>query len=180
MNEQKQAVATDDFEIVDRPATGNPETEDPLEERDIMEVLLSGKTIQKVLKTSRGDFTALYPLGRERLKMDQIRAIRRRGIPADAFDEFANDTNTVWSTLDVVIVDGPDWYKHVKKRNPSWSWEDGPDEEFVVELFNLVRSFRSDIAEKIRRSNLGKPAGTGITSAVEPAMGDGAFSGLAY
>jgi hypothetical protein len=184
MNEQKQetpqAAPKDDFAIVDRPVAANPETENTLSERDIMEVLLSGKTIQKVLKTSRGDFTALYPLGRERLKMDQIRAIRRRGIPADAFDEFANYNNNVWSTLDVVIVDGPEWYKTVKKQNPSWSWEDGPDEEFVVELFDLVRSFRSDIAEKIRRSNLGKPAGTGIPPAVEPTVDAGAFSGLAY
>ena len=179
MDEKTQTIpADDDFEIVERPAEVKSETEKPMEERDILEVLLSGKTIQKVLKTSRGDFTALYPLGRERLKMDRIRAIRRRGIPADAFDEFANYNNNVWSTLDVVIVDGPLWYKKAKKDNPSWSWEDGPDEEFLVELFDLVRSFRSDITEKIRRSNLGKTAGTGIPAAAKPAVDDGAFSGL--
>ena len=178
-HEVPPVVPTDTFEIVDRPTEASQETEKPLEERDILEVLLSGKTIQEVLKTSRGDFTARYPLGRERLKMDQIRALRRRGIPSDAFDEFANYNNNVWSTLDVVIVDGPEWYKKAQKKINGWSWEDEPDEEFAVELFDLVHSFRSDVAEKIRQSTLGKAAGTSVPATVKPPLGNGTFSGLA-
>jgi hypothetical protein len=177
MSDKKQTAKPEGFEIVDRP----PEAEDDksIRETDILQSLLSGKAVQKTLKTSRGEFIAIYPLGRERLKMDRIRALRRHGIPADAFDEFANYNNNVWSTLDVVIVDGPDWYKRVKKNNPSWSWEEGPDEELTVELFELVRSFRDEVTEAIRQSDIGKDVGTGKPSTDESTMGDGAFSGLA-
>jgi hypothetical protein len=177
MSGKTQAAKPEDFEIVDRP----PETEDdkPVRETDILESLLSGKAIQKTLKTSRGEFTARYPGGNDRLKIDQLRAVRRRGIPAEAFDDAANLNNNIWSTLDVVIVDGPDWYKKAKKSPNGWSWEDGPDEELAVELYNLVRSFRLDVAEKINRSKLGRPVEKIDIPADTADVGDGAFSGLA-
>jgi hypothetical protein len=176
MSEKSQTVKSDDFEIVDRP----PEAEDKsAREADILESLLSGKAIQKTLKTSRGDFIARFPNGGDRLKIDQMRALRRRGIPAESFDDVANSNNNIWSTLDVVIIDGPDWYKKAQKKPGGWSWEDGPDEELTVELFNLVRSFRLDVAEKIKQSKLGKPVETIEYSPDAAPMGDGAFSGLA-
>jgi len=166
---------SDNFEVVERPVDKEAELK---KERDIFEALLFGNTVQKVLKTSRGDFTAIFPLGRERLRMDRIRAARRRGIPAEAFDEYANYNNNVWSTLDVVITDGPEWYKNAKKKNPAWSWEEGPDEELTVELFELVCSFRGSVTTSIRESKVGRTHGESRQPADEPAVDDGAFSGL--
>jgi hypothetical protein len=177
MSKKEQTAKPEGFEIVDRP----PETEDDksVRETDILEALLSGKAVQKTLKTSRGDFIARFPNGNDRLKIDQLRALRRQGIPSESFDDAANSNNNIWSTLDVAIVDGPDWYKKAKKKPGGWSWEDGPDEEHTVELYNLVRAFRLDIAEKIKQSKLGKPVET-IESPPDTApVGGGAFSGLA-
>lgn len=169
---------TDNFEIVDRPLEDNQEIENSIKDIDLMEVLLSGKAIKKTLKTSRGNFVCLYPTGRDRLKMDQIRAIRRRGIPANTFDDMAEFNNNVWSTLDVVIIDGPEWYKNTKKNNPGWSWEEGPDEELTIELYNEVRSFRSDITEKIKQSPVGRPVERVELPADTTSMDDGTFSGI--
>jgi hypothetical protein len=177
MSGKSQTAKPEGFEIVDRP----PEAEDDkqVREQDILQALLSGKAVQKTLETSRGDFTARFPDGNGRLRIDQLRALRRRGIPAESFDDAANANNNIWSTLDVVIVDGPEWYKKAKKNIPSWSWEDGPDEELTVELYNLVRSFRLDVAEKIKQSRLGRPVETVEYPPDTAPVGDGAFSGLA-
>jgi hypothetical protein len=177
MSKKSQSAKSDDFEIVDRP----PEVEDDksVKETDILETLLSDKVLQKTVKTSRGVFTIRYPSGKDRLKIDQLRALRRHGLPAESFDDAANLNNNIWSTLDVVIVDGPDWYKKAKKKPDGWSWEEGPDEELMVELYNLVRSFRLDVTEKIKRSKLGKPVETVELPAVTAPVDDGAFSGLA-
>jgi hypothetical protein len=172
MSEKQQ-----DFMIVDRPS-GIEQPENAGKDIDVMEVLLSGKAIQKPVQTSRGRFTILYPTGRDRLRIDQYKAIRRRGIPADAFDEYAEYNNNVWSTLDIVVIDGPDWYKLAKEKNPRWSWEEGPDEELTVELFEMVRTFRSEIAERIRKSRIGKSTGEGELPAAQTPVDDGAFSGL--
>jgi hypothetical protein len=176
MSGKAQTEKTKDFEIVDRP----PEVEDDksVRETDILEALLSGKAVQKTLKTSRGDFIARFPDGSDRLKIDQLRALRRRGIPAESFDDAANANNNIWSTLDVVIVDGPDWYKNAKKKPGGWSWEDGPDEELTVELYNLVRVFRLDIAEKIRNSQFGRTVKESPVPSDSAPVGDGAFQGL--
>jgi hypothetical protein len=177
MSDKTQTAKSDDFEIVDRP-TGEANTEEG-KHQDILEALLSGKCVEKKIETSRGKFTARYPLGRERLRIDQLKAIRRGGIPASSFDDYAEYNNNVWSTLDVLIVDGPGWYKKAKEKKPGgWSWEDEPDEEFVVELFNLVRSFRSDVAGKIRQSKHGKDVGKSGLPADTAPVDDGTFSGL--
>jgi hypothetical protein len=176
MSDKAQTAKLEGFEIVDRP----PETGDDksVREADILQALLSGKAVQKTLKTSRGDFMARYPNGNDRLKIDQLRAVRRRGIPAESFDDQANMNNNIWSTLDVVIIDGPDWYKKAAKKPDGWSWEDGPDEELTIELYNLVRSFRFDIAEKIKQSKLGRPVEKIEYPPNTATVDDGTFSGL--
>jgi hypothetical protein len=177
MNKKSQNHNAEAFEIVDRLS----EEEDCKSAggMDILESLLSGKAIQKTLKISRGEFIARFPSGRDRIKIDRIRALRRNGIPAESFDDQANMNNNIWSTLDVVIMDGPDWYKKLKKKPGGLSWEDVLDEELTIELYNLVTSFRLDIAEKIKQSKLGKPVETIEYPQDTASLGDGAFSGLA-
>jgi hypothetical protein len=147
---------------------------------DLLETLLSGKAVQKSVRTSRGECTILYPTERDRVKIDRRRAMRCGDIPADAFDEYAEYNNTVWSTPDVVVVDGPDWYKQAKEKNPRWSWEDVPDEELAVELFEVRWTFRADVTERIRASGMGKAAGESQLLTPQAPLDDGAFSALAY
>jgi hypothetical protein len=174
MSDKTQTV--DDYQVVDRPIEekSGPDVRD----MDILEALLSNKAIQKVFKTSRGEFTVRYPSGSDRLKIDQYRAMRRRGIPSDTFDDVANINNNIWSTLDVVVVDGPNWYTNIKAKNPTWSWEEGPDDELTLELYNLVSTFRSEIALKIHNSEYGRVVEKGVVSENSTPMGGGTFSGL--
>jgi hypothetical protein len=169
-------TAEKDFSIVDRP---KEIAEKPVKEEDILYALLTDKAIEKLVKTDRGTFTVRYPAGKDRLKIDQYRALRRRGIPAMCFDDVANTNNNIWSTLDVAIVDGPEWYKEIRKNNPAWSWEEEPDEKLVMQLFDMVSSFRMDIAKRIDESRFGKPLEEYPISELPASMGDGAFSGLA-
>jgi hypothetical protein len=177
MSDKGQRKKSADFEIVDRPP--EVETDKPMKEQDILEAMLSDKAIQKIAKTSRGYFTIRYPSGKDRLKIDQFRALRRHGIPAECFDDVANTNNNIWSTLDVTVVDGPDWYKKIRQNNPMWSWEEGPDEELIIELYDLVSTFRADITEKIRKSKFGRTVEESPVSDDSAPMGDGTFSGLA-
>lgn len=176
-----------EFDIVDKPKVeaAAPEKAPPVDAGktdgiDVLGVLLLGKAIEKKIETRRGIFTARYPSGKDRLRIDHLRALRRGGIPASTFDIGALYNNEVWSTLDVAITDGPDWFKSARDENPNWTWEECPDEEFVTELYHLVETFRGDVQKRIRESRLGE-----IPGRVEPApasapVGDGAFSGLAY
>ena len=147
---------------------------------DVLSVLLLGKAVEKTIETRRGAFTVRYPSGKDRLRIDRFRALRRGGIPASVFDIGALYNNEVWSTLDVVIVNGPDWYKSAKAENPNWTWEECPDEEFVTELYHLAETFRGGVQQRIRESRLGEVPGRVGSSPSSAVMGDGAFSGLAY
>ncbi len=173
------------FDIVEKPKDERKEPEKamkPLEAMgiDVLEVLLSGKAIERSVETKRGSFRVRYPSGRDRFKIDQRRAMRRNGVPSDSYDEYANYNNLLWSTLDVAIIDGPEWFKKAKAENPNWSWEECPDEEHVIELYRLVGTFRSEVGKRIQESRLGETA-RGVESAPPPApVGDGAFSGIAY
>lgn len=166
-----------EFSIIDRPIEDAGEKQD--KERDILESLLLNKVIQKTVKTSRGYFTIRYPSGKDRLKIDQFRALRRHGIPAECFDDVANTNNNIWSTLDVAVVDGPDWYNKIRKDNPMWSWEGGPDEELIIELYDLVSTFRTDITERIRNSKLGRTVEESPVADAAAPVDNGAFQGLA-
>jgi len=172
MSENSQA----DITIIDRPQEDAADKQ--AKNVDILDSLLSDKVIQKSVKTSRGYFTIRYPSGKDRLKIDQFRALRRHGIPAECFDDVANTNNNIWSTLDVAVVDGPDWYKKIRENNPVWSWEEGPDEELILELYNLVCTFRGEITEKIRKSEFGRIAERSSVPDAATPVGNGAFSGL--
>jgi hypothetical protein len=174
MSEKSQ---TENLEIVDRPVDNEAE-KSVRKNQDILEALLYDKVLQRNFKTSRGIFKIQYPSGKDRLKIDQYRAIRRRGLPADCFDDVANTNNNIWSTLDVAVVGGPDWYEKIRKNNPSWSWEEGPDEELVMELYNLVCTFRAEITAEIHKSKFGRTPDDGPAAGDATALGDGAFQGL--
>jgi hypothetical protein len=62
MSDKSQTAKTEDFDIVNRPL--EMEDDKSVRDIDILQSLLSGKAIQKKLKTSQGEFIARFPNGR--------------------------------------------------------------------------------------------------------------------
>lgn len=142
------------------------------------DAILSGQSVTESAKTARGTFLIKYPSGRDRLRMDQLRAFRRNGLPSSAFDVEGLFNNEKWSTLDVCVIDGPDWFRQAKANNQNWTWEDCPDEQLTTELYARIESFRKKVA-----GNLGGPVEApenSVGTRNPENVGDGAFSGLAY
>jgi len=148
--------------------------------RALFDLLLAGKSVTETVATPRGDFSIKYPAGRDKLRMDQLRAFRRNGLPASAFDVEALFNNDKWSTLDVCVVDGPDWLRAAKAANPNWTWEDCPDEELTSQLYARIESFRKRISGEITASRPSRAAEGSQRLDMAAPLGDGAFSGLAF
>jgi len=167
-----------DFDVEDAPQREKVQALHE-EEFDLFATMLSGKAITKTFETARGTFKIRFPTGRDRIRIDQLKAIRRNGLPATAFDVSAMYNNEVFSTLDVIIMDGPDWWKKAREKDQNWSWEDCPDEELVIELYRLVDSFRRNVQERLQQAR--SPGSVELSGPGEPAtpMADGAFSGIA-
>jgi hypothetical protein len=167
-----------DFSVEDIPREKKIK-ETPQKDPDLFTAMLEGRTITKSFDTSRGTFKIKYPMGRDRIRIDQLKAIRRNGLPAATFDVSAMYNNEVFSTLDVVVIDGPEWWKNARAKDPDWSWEDCPDEELIIELYRLVDTFRGDIQVRIRQSRPAGKAELGKTGDTATSVDDGAFSGIA-
>jgi hypothetical protein len=169
-----------DFTIEDVPKREQVGTADAqADDADLFALLLAGKAITKIINTSRGEFKVKFPLGNDRLKIDQLKAMRRGGVPANAFDFTAFYNNEIYSTLDVVVLDGPDWWREAKNGKQGWTWEDCPDEDLIADLYSQFDSFRQNIRDKIRQSSTGKIAGESQSSDTHAPVDDGAFSGIA-
>lgn len=167
-----------DFSVEDIPREKKIR-ETPQKDPDLFTAMLEGRAITKSFDTSRGTFKIKYPMGRDRIRIDQLKAIRRNGLPAATFDVSAMYNNEVFSTLDVVVIDGPEWWKNARAKDPDWSWEDCPDEELIIELYRLVDTFRGDIQGRIRQSRPAGKAELGKTGDTATSVDDGAFSGIA-
>lgn len=168
-----------DFEIEEAPKRETvPAPAVKAEEPDLFTQMLAGKAVTKSIETSRGAFKVRYPTGRDRIRIDQVKALRYGGMSASSFDVTAHYNNEVYSTLDVVVIDGPEWWKEAKKKNLQWTWEDCPDEELVVELYHQVDTFRGLVQSslrKVRPSGGDEPSPSG---SADEAVADGAFSDL--
>lgn len=76
-----------------------------------------------------------FPKEKDRTAIDLLEASRRGGVPVESFTPAANSRLNEIATLDIVVIDGADWYKAAKQRNKNFSWGDMPDTEFVDSLF---------------------------------------------
>lgn len=168
-----------DFNVEDTPRKDKAKIQAKDENIDLFAVMLEGKAVTKTVETARGVFKIKYPTGRDRVHIDQLKAVRRNGLPASAFDVSALYNNEVFSTLDVVVIDGPDWWKDVRSKDNEWSWEECPDEELIIELYRQVDSFRTSVQERIRQSRSPGSIEIDKAASVPEAVADGAFSGIA-
>ena len=166
-----------EFEIVDPPKVEEKKPTEA-EKASLFESILMGKDITTKVTTSRGDFVVKYPTGKDLGTIDRIKAMRRNGISADSFDALAGYTSTVYATLDVVVIKGPEWFEKAKKDKPNFSFEGVPDDELINELYSRALDFRNNVQGRIKseREDTKEASFAGPKETVD----DGAISGIAH
>lgn len=144
---------------------------------DLFRNIILGKDVTEIIHTSRGDFKVKFPRTRDIEEIGRRTAIALNGIPIRCFDQNTYNLISYTATLDVVVIDYPDWYKLAKKENEYFSWADIPDEELIREVYALAYSFRQEVQDKIRLDkkpkNIGMDADTSSTANSEPGLFDG-------
>jgi len=163
--------------VVDRI---DSQTEKLTEEQkdDLFTQLIMGKDYTEEVETSRGKFVVKFPRAADDLTIGKIAAARRNFRPPEAFDDEAEMTNIMASTLDVVVVSGPKWFEDAKKLNKNFTFLEVPSRLFIAELYGKAYSFRGKIEKGF--SEEGEPANRGVPSETgdNGAVGGGAFEGL--
>jgi hypothetical protein len=149
------------------------------EKDDFFTSLVMGKDVTEEVDTGRGKFTLRFPKAKDILSIGKITAFRRGYKPAEAFYEQTDMLNIMASTLDVVVVSGPDWFEAAKKANKNFNFMEVPSREFIYELYGKAYSFRGEVEKRLNaREGTG---GERIPSAenADAALDGGAFGGLA-
>lgn len=138
------------MEIVDRKEENNIPELSNSQTIDLFKSIVMGKDILETVKTSRGDFKIKFPRAKDLEEIGRRVAVKLNGIPIRCFDANTYSLITEIAHLDVMVVDGPDWYKLAKRDNEKFSWNDIPDDEFISEVYALAYNFRRKIQEQIK------------------------------
>lgn len=148
------------------------------ETNNVFMSLLLGKDVTKKVSTRRGEFVIKYLKPNDLISLGRIMAYNRNGLAVSCFDALTERRNTIISTLEVAVLDGPDWYKNVKAERSSFYWGDMPDYAFCEELYDEVCSFRNSMQESINERKQGTDR-VPASESVDVTMDAGAFSGVA-
>lgn len=140
--------------------------------------LVRGKDITEKIETKRGIFTVKYPKQKDIIAIGRLVARNHIGIPAECFDKSTELKIQVVSTLEVIVVDGPDWWKNAKAENENWNWGYVPDETFLNELYLKAYDFRAKVDGDFRKIERKEPVGVPSDSSNENTMDYGLFEGL--
>jgi hypothetical protein len=119
------------------------------EREDYFAKMVMGKDVTETLDTSRGPFVVKYPKPKDMMSIGRLAAFRRDYKPAGAFDGQTEMYNTMASTLDIVVVSGPQWFENAKKKNLSFSFMEVPSREFIAELYGKAYSFRDTVDQRL-------------------------------
>ena len=111
--------------------------------------IVMGKDVTETIKTSRGDFKVKYPRARDIQHIGRLQALRLNGIAIDCFDRNILALIQEIATLDVVVVEGPDWYENAKKENVNFSWLDIPSQAYIQEVYAKAYEFRLKVQKLI-------------------------------
>lgn len=165
-------MATKDFEIVDRP---KPEEEQEADEvqNDILWALLHDKDVTREIETKRGTFRVKYPTPADNARINYLVAQHKQGLPVHSYDENVQFDHLVWATLDVIVIDRPEWAREFD------SFQSCPDNKLVADLFSRSFQFREDVRAAIDESRLGIVDRTSESRSPAADVADGAFSGVA-
>ena len=109
--------------------------------------LITGEDVLEDVKTSQGVFTVKYPRVTDLLTIGKIEAARRNFRPVEGFDYETEMLNTMASTLDVVVVSGPNWFEKARKSNNNFSFLEVPSRKFLAELYGKAVMFREEVEQ---------------------------------
>lgn len=148
------------------------------EREDLFMQLLLGQEATGEVETSRGKFTVKFPKEKDLLKIGRLMSLNRGGLPVASFDTASENRNLICSTLNVVVTAGPEWLDTCKKKNPNFNFEEVPDDEFLVELYQKAGEFRSEVQKRIRETGGGKPHKISAGESMDASVGTGLFDGV--
>lgn len=149
-----------------------------LQINDLFRNIILGKDVTEKIKTSLGEFEVKFPRTRDIEEIGRRTALRLNGIPVRCFDVDTYNIMNYVATLDVLIVDGPDWYKLAKRDNPTFSWSDIPDQAFIEEVYALAFNFRQEVQAKIKPNKTGEDKQMAAVSDRNVNPQSGLFDGL--
>ena len=164
--------------LVSKKESGS-ETLSNEEKDDMFTQLLMGQDAISEVETSRGKFTVKFPKEKDMLAIGRLMCINRGGLPAASFDTETENRNLICSTLNILVTGAPSWFENAKTKVKSFSFEEVPDEEFLLELYQKACSFRDEVQasfkEKKGAESTGIPAGEGVVNNVDANIlnGDG-------
>ncbi|GMO51954.1 MAG: hypothetical protein Pg6C_17090 [Treponemataceae bacterium] len=148
------------------------------EREDYFTKMIMGKDVVEEVKTGRGAFTVKYPKPKDILAIGRVAAFRRDYKPAGAFDGQTEMYNVMASTLDVVVVSGPEWYEAAKKANKNFTFLEVPSREFISELYGKAYSFREQVDQRLETEAGADDRAIPAAAGADEAVDGGAFGGL--
>jgi hypothetical protein len=148
------------------------------ERDDLFTKMVMGKDVTEEIETSRGKFTVKFPKAADTVSIGRIMAMRRDYRPVSAFDNSSEEINTIASTLDVIVVSGPDWFEDARKKNANFSFLEVPSRVFLAELYGKAYYFRNEVEKRLKEG--GEPADKPVPAeeGADDAVDGGAFGGL--
>lgn len=142
--------------------------------KDPLELILSGESIKKEVKTKRGKFTFALPLPRNIREIEVEVASRLGGLPSSSFSMSTIGNFRCYATLDRVITDAPDWWNEMETS------EECPDDDLVTELYRRYLQFYTNSQKSISQSKFRGTSEVGKVRTKSKTMGDGAFSDITH
>lgn len=123
---------------------------------DVFFLMLGGKSVTDVIKTSRGDFKVKYPKQNGLILIGRVAAFLRGGLPLSSIDTATEYEIQKCAVLDVLITGGPEWFESAKKGT-NFSWTDIPDSQFADEVYAKVLSFCAAVREMLKENKVQPP-----------------------
>lgn len=120
---------------------------------DMFNSIVMGKDVTETIKTSRGEFKVKFPRARDIQQIGRLQALRLNGIPIECFDRNVLALIQEVATLDVIVLEGPNWYENARKENINFSWLDIPSQAFIQEVYALAYEFRLKVQKQLESNN---------------------------
>lgn len=170
VDEGKSLVTKDKAELKDNSLTEN-------EREDIFIKLLMGKDATGEVETSRGVFTVKFPKEKDRIAIGRLMSINRAGLPTNSFDVETENRNLICSTLNILVVGAPKWFETARNKMKNFGFEEVPDEEFLLELYQKALSFRDSVQEGFREKGKANTTRVSTPKGVDDDVEHGVFEG---
>ena len=148
------------------------------EREDLFVSLLMGKDATGTIETKYGEFTVKYPKEKDKIAIGRLMSINRGGLPAASFDIDTENRNLICSTLNIVVTKVPPEWEKIKKQKPNWSFEEVPDDTFLMELYRKAGEFRDEVQNSISKEKRATPRSVSTGESVSATVETGAFDGL--